>query len=78
MLKEKLDAAGTFSKLMKIDLENPNNIIGIAAFDIGLAAKSELRKITKPSHTAVVSAKKECILFIKDCSAKIIERSPLK
>lgn len=34
VLKEKLDAAGTFSKLMKIDLENPNNIIGIAAFDI--------------------------------------------
>ncbi|KAH8029878.1 hypothetical protein HPB51_005034 [Rhipicephalus microplus] len=39
VLKEKLDAAGTFSKLIKIDLENPNNIIGIAAFDIGLAAK---------------------------------------
>ncbi|KAH8026391.1 hypothetical protein HPB51_020375 [Rhipicephalus microplus] len=78
VLKEKLDAAGTFSKLIKIDLENPNNIIGIAAFDIGLAAKSELRKITKPSHTAVVSVKKECILFIKACSAKIIERSPLK
>ncbi|KAH6928424.1 hypothetical protein HPB50_015531 [Hyalomma asiaticum] len=52
MLKGKLDAAGTFSKLMKIDLENPNNIIGIAAFD--LAAKSELRKITKPSYTVVV------------------------
>ncbi|KAH8022458.1 hypothetical protein HPB51_024557 [Rhipicephalus microplus] len=78
VLKEKLDAAGTFSKLIKIDLENPNNIIGIAAFDIGLAAKSELRKITKPSHTAVVSVKKECILFIKACLAKIIERSPLK
>ncbi|KAH8027889.1 hypothetical protein HPB51_011119 [Rhipicephalus microplus] len=78
VLKEKLDAAGTFSKQIKIDLENPNNIIGIAAFDIGLAAKSELRKITKPSHTAVVSVKKECILFIKACSAKIIERSPLK
>ncbi|KAH8038463.1 hypothetical protein HPB51_001636 [Rhipicephalus microplus] len=78
VLKEKLDAVSTFSKLIKIDLENPNNIIGIAAFDIGLAAKSELRKITKPSHTAVVSVKKECILFIKACSAKIIERSPLK
>ncbi|KAH8027309.1 hypothetical protein HPB51_004221 [Rhipicephalus microplus] len=78
VLKEKLDAAGTFSKLIKIYLENPNNIIGIAAFDIGLAAKSELRKITKPSHTAVVSVKKECILFVKVCSAKIIERSPLK
>ncbi|KAH8019379.1 hypothetical protein HPB51_019336 [Rhipicephalus microplus] len=39
VLTEKLDAAGTFSKLIKIDLENPNNIIGIAAFDIGLAAK---------------------------------------
>ncbi|KAL1485417.1 hypothetical protein MTO96_010138 [Rhipicephalus appendiculatus] len=32
VLKEKLDAADTSSKLMKIDLENPNNIIGKAAF----------------------------------------------
>ncbi|KAL1417187.1 hypothetical protein MTO96_000668 [Rhipicephalus appendiculatus] len=45
VLKEKLDAADASSKLMKIDLENTNNIIGIAAFGIGLAAKSELRKI---------------------------------
>ncbi|KAH6920499.1 hypothetical protein HPB50_028512 [Hyalomma asiaticum] len=52
LLKVKLDVAGTFSKLIKIDLGNPNTL-GLADFNVDLAAKSELRKITKPSHTVV-------------------------
>ncbi|KAH6929265.1 hypothetical protein HPB50_025396 [Hyalomma asiaticum] len=40
VLKGKLDAAGRVSELMKIDVENPNNFIGMAALDIGLAAKT--------------------------------------
>ncbi|KAH8020386.1 hypothetical protein HPB51_001019 [Rhipicephalus microplus] len=55
VLKEKLDAAGTFSKLIKIDLENPNNIIGIAAFDIGLAAKSLQGERASRSYVQVCS-----------------------
>ncbi|KAH9383564.1 hypothetical protein HPB48_025165 [Haemaphysalis longicornis] len=78
VLKEKLNAADTFSKLLNIDLDNSDNMIAVASFDIGLAAKSELRKLLKPSHIAVVNFKRECISFVKACSKKIIERSPLK
>lgn len=78
VLKEKLNAADTSSKLLNIDLDNSDNMIPVATFDIGLAAKSELRKLPKPSHIAVVNFKRECISFVKACSKKIIERSPLK
>lgn len=77
-MKEKLNAANTSSKLLSIDLDSSDNMIPVAAFDIGLAAKSELRKLPKPSHIAVVNFKRECISFVKACSKKIIERSPLK
>ncbi|KAG0412027.1 hypothetical protein HPB47_010844 [Ixodes persulcatus] len=51
--KDILQAANTSSKLLRIDLEKPDNFIAAAAFDIGFAAKNELRKIQKPSQLTV-------------------------
>ncbi|XP_075556329.1 uncharacterized protein LOC142588454 [Dermacentor variabilis] len=76
--QEILRAADTPFKLLKIDLEKPENIVFVNAFDVGFAAKSELRKAAKPSQLALLTFKKECISFLKVCSQKIMERSPLK
>lgn len=77
VLKEKLNAADTSLKLLNIELDNSDNMVAVAAFDIGLAARRELRKLPKLSHIAVIF-KRECISFVKACCKKIIERSPLK
>lgn len=61
--KEVLNGVDTFSKLLKLDLEKPKNIISAPAFDIGFSAKMELRKISKPSQLSVLNFKKECISF---------------
>ncbi|CAN7981355.1 unnamed protein product [Ixodes pacificus] len=76
--KDILQAANTSSKLLRIDLEKPDNFVAAAAFDIGFAAKNELRKIQKPSQLTVLGFKKDCISFVKRCSQKVMERSPLK
>ncbi|XP_077511308.1 uncharacterized protein LOC144121784 [Amblyomma americanum] len=76
--KEFLQATNTSSKLLRIDLENPDNMVSAAAFDIGFAAKNEFRKIPKPSQLTVLSFKKDCISFVKRCSQKVMERSPLQ
>ncbi|CAN7981862.1 unnamed protein product [Ixodes pacificus] len=52
--KDILQAANTSSKLLRIDLEKPDNFVAAAAFDIGFAAKNELCKIQKPSQLTVL------------------------
>ncbi|KAG0429159.1 hypothetical protein HPB47_023897 [Ixodes persulcatus] len=57
-----LHAANTSSKLHRIDLEKPDNVVAAAALNIWFAAKNELRKIQKPSQLTVLSFKKDNFL----------------
>lgn len=76
--KEILDAADTPAKLLKVDLEKLENCIPVPAFDIGFAAKNELRKVPKMPQLTLHQFKKDCVSFIKVCCQKVVERSPLK
>ncbi|CAN7984064.1 unnamed protein product [Ixodes hexagonus] len=76
--KEILSAADTPSKLLKVDLQKPENCIAVAAFDVGCAAKNELRKAPKLPQLRLLKFKKDCVSFVKVCSRKVMERSPLK
>lgn len=76
--KDILDAADTPSKLLKVDLEKLENCVPVPAFDIGFAAKNELRKAPKIPPLSLLQFKKDCVSFIKACCQKVVERSPLK
>lgn len=76
--KEVLVAADTPAKLLKIDLEKLENCIPVPTFDIGFAAKNELRKVPKMPQLTLHQFKKDCVSFVKACCQKVVERSPLK
>lgn len=76
--KEVLDAADAPSKLLKVDFERTDNFVAAAAFDVGFATKIELRKKPKVAQLTMLTFKRDCMSFVKACSQKIIERSPLK
>lgn len=57
--KEILKAANTSSELLRIDLKKPDSIVAAATFDIGLAAKDELCKISESLQHTVFSFLRE-------------------
>ncbi|XP_075742493.1 uncharacterized protein LOC142796217 [Rhipicephalus microplus] len=65
--REVLNASDMIAKLMKIDLNIPENAVNVAPFDVGFSAKNELRK-SKLSQLAIMNFKKGCLSFVKACA----------
>lgn len=76
--KEVMMAADSPLKLVKVDMDQPANILGTPKIDLGFATRNALRKAPKLSDLTVLAFRKDCATFVKNCAKKIAERSPLK
>ena len=81
-IKTKLsENAKTGFQLTKIDVCKRDNHVSIKSVNIGFAAQLFLQEKLKKNvitDSDVLAFKKNCILFLSEMVAKIIERSPLK
>ena len=78
---ELLENAETGFQLTKIDVCKRDNHVSIKSVNIGFAAQQFLQEKLKKdivTDSDVLAFKKNCILFLSEMVAKIIERSPLK
>ncbi|XP_049522642.1 uncharacterized protein LOC125945108 [Dermacentor silvarum] len=76
--KEVMMAADSPLKLIKVDMDQPANVVATPKIDLGFATKNALRKAPKLSDLAILEFKRDCAAFVKNCAKKIVERSPLK
>ncbi|KAH7953324.1 hypothetical protein HPB49_007171 [Dermacentor silvarum] len=65
-------------KLIKVDMDQPANVVATPKIDLGFAMKNALRKAQKLSDLTILEFKRDCATFVKNCAKKIAERSPLK
>ncbi|XP_064474242.1 uncharacterized protein LOC135388553 [Ornithodoros turicata] len=76
--KHALNTAHTLPKLLKVDFDNPDSIISVAAFDMGLSVKTGLRKIPKETQLTMLNFRKLPSPSSRHVKTKLIDRSPLK
>ena len=75
--KEIIAGADSTLKLTKIDVKAKENWLSYKNIDLGVAANVELG-LCKVSDRDIMQLRIECLQFLSDMAAKIIERSPLK
>ena len=74
--KSVIKDATTIVKLMKIDLDNKDNLCTYNEVDIGVRATKELR-IAKVTDIVKMNFQMECRKYLVAVANKIAERSPL-
>ena len=76
-----MENAETEFQLTKIDVCKRDNHVSIKSVNIGFAAQQFLQEKLKKdiiTDSDVLAFKKNCVLFLSEMVAKIIEKSPLK